>query len=65
MSRCRCTTVIMDIPLQRFTVDVTEEFLEWVESGSLPVEVWGHQHGGFTTEVTEDEERKPKTFVER
>ena len=44
---------------------MTEEFLEWVESVSLPVEVWGHQHGGFTTEVTEDEERKPKTFVER
>ena len=36
-----------------------------MESGSLAVEVWGHQHGGFTTEVIQDEEKKPRTFVER
>ena len=31
----------------KFTVEVTEDFLEYIEDGALAVEVWGHRRSGF------------------
>ncbi len=33
--------------LQVFNVEVTEEFLDYLEEGALAVEVWGHRRSGF------------------
>ena len=41
-------------------MDINEEFLEWMESGSLAVEVWGHHK---SREISE--EKRSKTFTER
>ena len=30
-----------------FNVDVTEELLEFIDNGTISVEVWGHRSGGF------------------
>ena len=30
-----------------FNVDVTEELLEFIDNGTLSVEIWGHRSGGF------------------
>ena len=43
-------------------MDINEEFLEWMESGSLAVEVWGHHKGG---ETPPEDEKRSKTFTER
>lgn len=32
---------------QTFSVEVTEDFLEYIGDGALPVEVWGHRRSGF------------------
>ena len=32
---------------QVFNVDVTEELLEFIDNGTLSVEVWGHRRTGF------------------
>ena len=36
---------------QVFSVDVTEDFLEYLQEGSLAVEVWGHRRSGFVDNV--------------
>ena len=41
-------------------MDINEEFLEWMESGSLAVEVWGHHK---SREISE--EKRSKTFTVR
>ena len=56
-------------------MNVTEEFLEFLEDGCLAVEVWGHRRSGFH-ELTlatggvppggeEVEGKRAKTFPER
>jgi len=54
---------------QTFTVEVTEDFLEFLETGVLAVEVWGHRRSGFEMNSlagSEDPEgRRPKSFMER
>ena len=58
-------------PLQTFTVEVTEDFLEYLETGVLAVEVWGHRRSGFieTGLVSGPDDavegRRPKSFLER
>ena len=32
---------------QIFNVEVTEDFLDYIEDGALAVEVWGHRRSGF------------------
>jgi len=57
--------------LQTFTVEITDEFLDFVEEGTLAVEVWGHRRSGFhdlaiAAALNEDSEmRRPKSFPER
>jgi len=50
-------------------VEVTEDFLEFLETGVLAVEVWGHRKSGFEMNSlagSEDPEgRRPKSFMER
>lgn len=51
-----------------FTVDVTEDFLDYLEYGTLSVEVYGHRRtAGFTNEpsVTADEDGQHKSFPDR
>lgn len=33
--------------VQVFTIEVTEEFLSFIDEGTLAVEVWGHRRSGF------------------
>ena len=54
--------------LQVFTIEVTEDFLDYLEYGTLSVEVYGHRRTGFTNEqrnVAVDEQHKsfPDRFV--
>ena len=54
--------------LQSVTVEVTDEFLEFIEEGALAVEVWGHRRSGFDLHVPGSEEgegKRLKTFPER
>ena len=32
---------------QTFNIEVTEDFLEYINDGALAVEVWGHRRSGF------------------
>ena len=44
-----------------FTVEVTEDFLDYLHYGTLSVEVYGHRRSGFTNEqrnVAVDEQHK-------
>lgn len=56
---------------QSFMVDVSEEFLDFIEECTLAVEVWGHRRSGFldinaSSLATEDGDlRRPKSFPER
>ena len=57
---------------QVFNVDVTEELLEFIDNGTLSVEVWGHRRSGFmemqnVTSTTGDDAdvKRPKTLPER
>ena len=48
-----------------FTVDVTEDFLDYLEYGTLSVEVYGHRRtAGFINE-TVDEDGQHKSFPDR
>ena len=40
---------MMQFITQVFTVEVTEDFLDYLEYGTLSVEVYGHRCTGFTT----------------
>ena len=56
--------------LQRFTVEASEEFLDFIENGALAVEVWGHRRSGFMElnalpATDEVELKRPKSFPER
>ena len=52
-------------------MDVSEEFLDFIEECTLAVEVWGHRRSGFHDLAagpiaTEDSDlRRPKSFPER
>ena len=35
-----------------FDVEVTEEFLDYIEEGALAIEVWGHRRSGFMESVS-------------
>ena len=35
-----------------FDVEVTEEFLDYIEEGALAIEVWGHRRSGFIDAVS-------------
>ena len=50
-----------------FTVDVTEDFLDYLEYGTLSVEVYGHRRTGFTNEpsVTTEDDGQHKSFPDR
>ena len=54
-----------------FSVDVTEEFLDFLDKGALSVEVWGHRRSGFndqtaaSTSSDEVESLRHKSFPER
>ena len=64
-----CTHIPTVTLPQTFTVEVTEDFLEFLETGVLAVEVWGHRRSGFEMNSlagSEDPEgRRPKSFMER
>ncbi len=57
--------------LQDFTVEISEDFLDFIEEGALAVEVWGHRRSGFhdmgaAVSPSEDSElHRPKSFPER
>ena len=55
--------------MQVFTVDVTEEFLEYIAEGALSVEVWGHRRSGFVDTnfpgSEEGDNKRTKSFAER
>lgn len=56
--------------LQSFTVEISEDFLDFIEEGTLAVEVWGHRRSGFPDLALamageEGEQRRPKSFPER
>ena len=49
-------------------MEVTEEFLEYLEEGVLAVEVWGHRRSGFLDPggvAGGDDEKKTKSFPDR
>ena len=51
-----------------FTVDVTEDFLDYLEYGTLAVEVYGYRHTvGFSNEysVTAEDDGQYKSFPDR
>lgn len=58
-------------PFQAFMVDISEEFLDYLEDGALAVEVWGHRRSGFNdmtaaaTCTEEVEAHRHKSFPER
>lgn len=33
--------------VQVFTIDVSEQFIQFIANGALAVEVWGHRRSGF------------------
>ena len=54
--------------IQVFTVDVTEDFIDHLEYGTLSVEVYGHRRtAGFTNEhvATAEEDGQHKSFPDR
>lgn len=63
MIQCSCDTTTTQV----FTVEVTEDFLDYLEYGTLSVEVYGHRRTGFTSNepsgVVEDGQHK--SFPER
>ena len=56
---------------QQFTIDVNEEFLQFIDNGALAVEVWGHRRSGFLdmgvglADGDSGEEKKQKSFPEK
>ena len=51
-----------------YTVEVTEEFLEYLQYGTLSVEVYGHRKTGFSTPESmamAEDDKQHKTFPER
>lgn len=52
-------------------MEVSEEFLDFLEEGALAVEVWGHRRSGFhdigglSVPADDTELRRPKSFPER
>lgn len=57
-----------------FNVDVTEELLEFIDNGTLSVEVWGHRRSGFmemqnnlpsSSSADDSDVKRPKTLPER
>lgn len=55
-----------------FNVPVTDELLEFIDNGTLSVEVWGHRRSGFMemqnalpTSADDTEVKRPKTLPER
>ena len=49
-------------------VEVTEDFLDYLEFGTLSVEVYGHRRTGFTNEhrnVAVDEDGQHRSFPDR
>ena len=56
---------------QVFNTEVTEELLEFIDNGTLSVEVWGHRRSGFMemqnpSSTSDDTDvKRPKTLPER
>ena len=57
-----------------FTLEVTEEFITFIDNGALAVEVWGHRRSGFLdvpggvgviTEGEGAEGKRQKSFPEK
>jgi len=51
-----------------YTVEVTDEFLDYLQYGTLSVEVYGHRKTGFSTPESmamAEDERQHKSFPER
>ena len=48
---------------QVFTVEVTEDFLDYVQDGALAVEVWGHRRSGFIDNVPADAGEKRNRYT--
>ena len=47
-------------------IEVTEEFLDFLDEGVLSVEVWGHRRSGFSENgAALGADDKSKTFSER
>lgn len=52
-------------------MEITEEFLDFLEDSALAVEVWGHRRSGFhdmgglAMPADEGDLRRPKSFPER
>lgn len=52
-------------------MEISEEFLDFLEECSLAVEVWGHRRSGFqdigaaSMATEESDQRRPKSFPER
>ena len=59
-----CDAIIVQV----FTVEVTEDFLDYLEYGTLSVEVYGHRRTGFTNNEQNpatNEDGQAKSFPER
>ena len=51
-----------------YTVEVTDEFLDYLQYGTLSVEVYGHRKTGFSTPESmamAEDEQQHKSFPER
>ena len=54
-----------------FEIDVSEELLEFIDNGTLAVEVWGHRRSGFmemqsiASPGDESDTKRPKTLPEQ
>lgn len=54
-----------------FIIDVSEELLEFIESGTLAVEVWGHRRSGFmemqslASPSDDPDTKRPKSLPEQ
>ncbi|XP_019849545.1 PREDICTED: kinesin-like protein KIF13B [Amphimedon queenslandica] len=51
---------------QTFNIEVTEDFLEYINDGALAVEVWGHRRSGFdSVPDAEEDSKRPRSLSER